>query len=183
MQRDRKDARSRRKGHRDRHDGNSRVGVGGAARGVGVDQTRGAMTAQASRSSAVAETNEIRRAAQSCLPQTAGPEKRAFSSALASNSRSLTPADKLPPTRIHTTNAGVRIRGYDSRAQRLRACGTGEIPLFQLWRCHVPDEENGLRPQFELLTTDGSARLGRLTLAHGVRLKRPHSCPWAPTGR
>ncbi len=25
-----------------------------------------------------------------------------------------------------------------------------------------------MRPQFELLTTDGSARLGRLTLAHGV---------------
>src|SRR5690606_19069661 len=74
---------------------------------------------------------------------------------------------QFPPAEIDVADAGLRAGRLRHHPRRLCARDCATLPLLQLRRRDVPDDQTTML-KYELLKTDGHARRGRLTLNHGV---------------
>src|SRR5262249_45044944 len=76
-------------------------------------------------------------------------------------------AHQLSFTGVDIADARVRIRWTGTSAGGVRARRALPLSFFQLRRRDVRHART-MRPSLEIVATDGAARVGRLTLTHGV---------------
>src|SRR3954454_11186119 len=79
-------------------------------------------------------------------------------------------ADQLPPAALHPVYAGFGLCRTGAHARRLCPCHILGLQVLFVWR-HFIDRESAMTATglgFDVHATDGAARRGRLTTAHGT---------------